>query len=70
MYRWARNGVPAVIDEEIQEGATVVVRFEFENLEYIANWILRYGDSAEVVAPQALQQLIKARAEKIIEQYA
>lgn len=69
MYRWARNGVPTIIKEEIQEGSTVVVRFEFENLEYLAGWLLRYGSSAEVIEPAALQKMLRSKAEQIVEQY-
>ena len=69
MYRWARSGVPAVIDEEIQEDETVVVKFVFENMEYIAKWLLRYGSTAEVLEPAQLKHIIRDMAMEIAGQY-
>ena len=70
LYRWARSSVPAVIDEETTDEDQVTVRFEFENMEYIANWLLRYGTQAEALEPAALRKLVNAKAQAIVAQYA
>ncbi len=69
MYRWARSGVPAVIEEEIEEDKTVTVKFAFENLEYIASWLLKYGASAEVLEPAELRDRLKQKALLLVKQY-
>lgn len=69
MYRWARSSVPAVIEAEEVDEQTVTVRFEFENMDYLAGWLLRYGPTAQVLEPNELKHLLKAKAELIVAQY-
>lgn len=69
-YRWARRGIPARVEEERSiEGGTEVV-FYFENLNYVAQWIIRYGTRAEVVEPQALRERVRSRASALVEHYS
>lgn len=68
-YRWARRGIPAQIEEEreIEEGMEVT--FYFENLDYVARWVLRYGTRAEVVEPEALKAKVRKKALALAGQY-
>ena len=68
-YAWARRGIPAKIEEEIEQDEWMTVRFAFENLEYIANWLMRYGNQAEVVAPPALRRAVRSKALQILDLY-
>ena len=70
IYRFARSGVPAVIEDEVYEDKSVTVHFSFENMEYIASWLLRYGAKAEVLEPAALKDLIRKQAAQVVKQYA
>ena len=45
------------------------VTFEFENLAYVAKWLLRYGTDAEVVAPAALRTEVAEQARAVAEMY-
>jgi predicted DNA-binding transcriptional regulator YafY len=35
------------------------------SLEWMAHWLLSFGDKAEAVGPAKLRQLVRAEAEKI-----
>lgn len=65
VYRWARGGIPAKIEDEVEEGDSVLVSFSFENMEYIATWLMRYAIQAEVLHPEALRLAIKKKAEAL-----
>jgi predicted DNA-binding transcriptional regulator YafY len=70
-WRWARPQLPADIEQEFATGdGWTEVTFEFENLDYVAKWLLRYGTDAQVVAPEALQQTIRAQALAVAASYA
>ena len=69
IYRWARGGIPAKIEEEKEDGDWVEVTFSFENLDYIANWIMRYITKAEILHPPALCDAVKRRAESLVALY-
>ncbi|HYE94817.1 MAG TPA: WYL domain-containing protein, partial [Rubricoccaceae bacterium] len=45
------------------------VTFSFENLDYVARWLLRYGTDAEVVEPEALKAKVRQYARAIADQY-
>ncbi|HYE57213.1 MAG TPA: YafY family protein [Rhodothermales bacterium] len=68
-YRWARRGIPARIEEEREVDDRTEVTFYFENLDYIARWLLRYGTQVEVVAPEALRTLMRDEARAMALQY-
>ena len=68
-YRWARRSVPADIEVEEQVGDDTRVTFYFSNLEYVANWLLRYGKDAEVIEPQALKDELRAEALALAQLY-
>ncbi len=69
VYPEARRYLPAQVEEERpgREGTTVT--FYFENLDYVARWLLRYGTQARVLAPEALRAKVRARALAVAEAY-
>ena len=70
-WRWARTQVPADVEQElpVADGWTEVT-FEFENLRYVAKWLLRYGTDAEVVEPAELRDEVIRQATDVAEMYA
>jgi len=68
---WARvrTTVPARLDEEEIRDDVVRITFQFDNLDYLANWLLRYGDSVRVVEPDDLVDGHIERARRLIQQY-
>ncbi len=68
-YPRARQAVPAKIEEERRREDGVEVTFYFENLDYVAGWLLRYGAEALVVTPEALQARVLARAKALTARY-
>lgn len=68
-YRWARRSIPARIESEQETTEGIEVTFVFENLEYLARWLLRYGTEVEVVAPEALRMQLRAQARAVLARY-
>lgn len=69
-WRWARTQLPADIDQELDVGdGWTEVTFEFENLEYVAKWLLRYGTDAVVLSPNELRDTIRDQAVAVATQY-
>jgi len=69
-YDRARRYIPAQVEQERELDGRVEVTFYFENLEYVARWLLRYGEEALVIAPQELKQAVRDRALRVAGQYA
>ena len=69
-YRWAKRGIPAEIEEEVRTDEGVRVTFYFENVGYIAQWLLRYGTDVEVLKPDALRATLCEQAERLVEHYS
>lgn len=69
-YRWARNGIPAKVEEERERDGETEVTFYFENLDYVARWLLRYGTQAEVVEPDTLRDKMREQAEALAARYS
>jgi len=65
----ARVGIPARIDEETHGTEVVRVSFRFDNLDYVAGWLLRFGADVHVLAPADLQNLVSERAGAIAALY-
>lgn len=70
VYRWAKRSIPAEVVEEFETEEGVQVSFYFENVDYIARWLLRYGTDVEVVEPEALRVSLRERASKLAEHYS
>ncbi len=62
VYRWARKSIPAEIVEERTRAEGVDVTFYFENLDYVARWLLRFGTQAQVLEPAALRERVRDEA--------
>ncbi len=65
----ARRTVPALIQGEEEVEGGVVVRFGFENVPYLAQWLLRFGVHAQVRTPEELRQAVGLEADKIRASY-
>jgi predicted DNA-binding transcriptional regulator YafY len=65
----ARRTVPARIRDQQSTDAGIVVRFGFENLTYLAQWLLRFGVHAEVRSPKSLRKLVKEEAARVAAKY-
>lgn len=62
VYRNARRSVPAEIVEEAIGEDEVAITFYFENLEYVAKWLIRFGSDAVVDEPDALRAIMREEA--------
>lgn len=69
-WRWARPSLPADIEAErtLDDGRTEVT-FYFENPDYVARWLFRYGTDVEVIEPESLQTRHRDLALEIARQY-
>ena len=64
-----RSGIPARIEEEEARGDRIEIRFTFENLEYLAGWLLRFGADVRVLEPKTLVDLHRKAAESVLTNY-
>lgn len=69
-YGWIRSGIPAMIEAEEEVEGAVDVTFRFENLEYIAQWLLQFGANAQVRSPNELRVLVRDAARSVIDKNA
>lgn len=65
-YRIARRHIPAEILSVERATGSVTVTFEFENMDFLAHWLLRYGTQAQVLHPPHLCNQMCAEAEKML----
>jgi len=70
VYPTARRGIPAPIEAEKETADGTRVTFYFENLSYVARWLLRFGTQAKVEHPESLQKLVRHEAREIRALYA
>jgi predicted DNA-binding transcriptional regulator YafY len=70
-WRWARPTLPADIEKErtLDDGRTEV-SFHFENVPWVAKWLLRFGIDAEAVQPAELRDHMRQHASAVAKQYA
>jgi len=54
IYSRVRTQIPARIDAECEEQGRVEVTFTFENMDYLAGWLLRFGADVTVLEPATL----------------
>ncbi|MEZ4700513.1 MAG: YafY family protein [Rhodothermales bacterium] len=69
IYRWARRGIPAKIEEENDQDGMTTVTFWFENMMYVASWLIRFGAMAEALEPATLREVIRDQALGILTVY-
>jgi predicted DNA-binding transcriptional regulator YafY len=62
VYRWARRSLPAEIDREEEDNDHVRVSFYFENMEYVAQWLVRWRTGVFVEEPDVLAELVREEA--------
>ncbi|MDX1429245.1 MAG: YafY family protein [Rhodothermales bacterium] len=68
-YRWAKRSIPAKIEEERAGPDGVTVIFYFENLDYLAHWLLRYGTQVRVIEPASLRERLGRQAKALLEHH-
>ena len=68
-YARARTSLPARIEKETQLGDRVEVIFHFENQNYLAAWLLRFGGAVRVLKPAELAAAHLEAAKKIVGNY-
>ena len=64
-YASARTRIPATILKEERRDGFVDVDFAFENVDYLAAWVLRFGVDATVVSPPEVRSRVRELAELI-----
>lgn len=66
--RARRESYATLIEAKVRDGGA-----EFElyawSLEWMARWLLSFGDRAEAMEPPELRELVRAEAEKIVEKH-
>lgn len=67
--RARRESSATLIEEGARDGGREFSLFTW-SLEWLARWLLSFGDSAEAVAPAKLRKLVRAGAEKVARRYA
>lgn len=69
-YRWAKRAIPADVEaERVLEDGRTEATFYFENPDYLAKWLLRYGMDAEIVEPEVLREKVRDYARAVAGQY-
>jgi predicted DNA-binding transcriptional regulator YafY len=56
--------------EQNEEREGVVVTLVATSFEWLAGWVLSFGSTAEILAPERLKELVAAEAEKVAAKYA
>jgi predicted DNA-binding transcriptional regulator YafY len=57
------------LQEEHPEGDGVVATLLAYSMEWLAGWVLSFGSTAQVLAPERLRQLVSAEAETVAAKY-
>ncbi len=68
-YPHARRTVPASILDEQPRDEGAVITFNFDNLAYVARWLMRFGTKARVLEPPELRAAVKEEARSVASQY-
>lgn len=69
-WRWARRSLPADIEAEKENGSFTDVTFSFENADFVARWLLRFGADVQVLKPAALKKAHQDLAHSVAKQYS
>ncbi len=69
VFSRARQAIPAKIEEQVEHDDGHDVVFYFENLDYIADWLLRYGTEAVALEPDYLKDSLRQNVEALLAQY-
>lgn len=65
-FHWARRSIPAEIEEQHDRDTGTEVVFRFDNMDYLARWLTRYGTDVTVLAPTVLRHLLRDQAQKLV----
>jgi predicted DNA-binding transcriptional regulator YafY len=66
--RARRESYATLIEEKARDGGAEFSLYAW-SLEWMARWLLSFGDRAEAVQPPKLRQLVRAEAERIAEKH-
>lgn len=69
-WRWAKRSLPADIEHAKETKGATEVTFHFENPDYVARWLLRFGSDVKVLEPTALKKAHKELATNVAKQYS
>jgi len=69
-FRKARRSIPAEVIEQSDSDDGVRVVFYFDNIDYLARWLLRYGTDVVVHEPTALRDQVRSHAARLAEHHA
>lgn len=69
IYPRVRSQIPARIDEESTGDGRVEVGFTFENMDYLAGWLLRFGADVTVREPEELVERHRDAALSVASNY-
>lgn len=63
-----KANLPTKIFKETKDSDKIIkVSFKFENLDYINEWLLQFGDKVEIISPKKLKEKRKKLLEKMID---
>ena len=68
MERVRREWSSRLAEERTEAGGVVGTLLAY-SMEGVAEWVLSFGDKAEILAPEHLKQLVAAQAEKVASKY-
>jgi predicted DNA-binding transcriptional regulator YafY len=66
--RAQRESYATLIEEKVRDGGAEYALYAW-SLEWMARWLLSFGDRAEALAPPELRELVRAEAEKIAQKH-
>lgn len=69
VFARVRSQIPARIEEEKELDGRVEITFSFDNMDYLANWLLRFGADVFVVEPADLVKRHQSAARAIASNY-
>src|SRR5438128_2864557 len=68
MERVRRERSWGLVEEKTDHAGVVAVLLDC-SLEWLSGWVLSFGSTAEVLAPERLKELVAAEAEKVAAKY-
>jgi predicted DNA-binding transcriptional regulator YafY len=68
MERVRREGFSAILSERMTPQG-VEIKFTTFSLEWLADWLLSFGEEAEAIAPESLREIIASRARAVATRY-
>ncbi len=67
--RARRESHATLIEEKVRDGGAEFSMYTWSH-EWLAAWLLSFGDEAEALSPPELREVVQARAERIAQRYA